>query len=147
MAFQNSGFGVDLWRFIAGIAVELVTIDTMCRSWYSISHRGRAYAYNQFFQFPAVPIVAFLAWPLIPHAPLGLDGWRWVVLIGSAGAIVIRFIRPALPESPRWLARRGRYCRRRNLGRGQPPIRCTRQRLRLHRTPSPGVKVRVQHWP
>ena len=28
MAFQNSGFGVDLWRFIAGIGVELVTIDT-----------------------------------------------------------------------------------------------------------------------
>src|ERR1700756_4017411 len=30
MAFQSSGFGVDLWRFIAGIGigVELVTIDT-----------------------------------------------------------------------------------------------------------------------
>ncbi len=64
--------------------------------------------FNQFFQFLAVPLVAFLAWVLIPHLLLGLDGWRWVVLIGSAGAIVIWFIRLALPESPRWLARKGR---------------------------------------
>jgi putative MFS transporter len=110
MAFQTSGFGVDLWRFIAGIGigVELVTIDTYVSELVPRSHRGRAYAFNQFFQFLAVPIVAFLAWLLIPHAPLGLDGWRWVVLIGSGGAIVIWFIRLALPESPRWLARRGR---------------------------------------
>jgi putative MFS transporter len=72
------------------------------------SHRGRAYAYNQFLQFLAVPLVAFLAWLLVPNTPLGLDGWRWVVLIGSAGAIFIWFIRLSLPESPRWLALHGR---------------------------------------
>ena len=44
----------------------------------------------------------------MPHTPLGLDGWRWVVLIGSAGAIFIWFIRLSLPESPRWLARHER---------------------------------------
>ncbi len=110
MAFQSSGFGVDLWRFIAGIGigVELVTIDTYVAELVPRSHRGRAFAFNQFFQFLAVPIVAFAAWLLVPHAPLGFDGWRWVVLIGSAGAIVIWFIRLGLPESPRWLARHGR---------------------------------------
>jgi putative MFS transporter len=110
MAFQFSGFGVDLWRFIAGIGigVELVTIDTYVAELVPRTHRGRAFAYNQFFQFLAVPIVAFLAWLLVPNAPLGFDGWRWVVLIGSAGAIVIWFIRLGLPESPRWLARHGR---------------------------------------
>jgi putative MFS transporter len=110
MAFQTSGFGVDLWRFIAGIGIgiELVTIDTYVSELVPRTHRGRAYAYNQFFQFLAVPLVAFLAWLLVPHEPLGFDGWRWVVLIGSAGAIVIWFIRLSLPESPRWLARHGR---------------------------------------
>ena len=110
MAFQTSGFAVDLWRFIAGIGIgiELVTIDTYVSELAPRSHRGRAYAYNQFFQFLAVPLVAFLAWLLVPRTPLGLDGWRWVVLIGSAGAIVIWFIRLSLPESPRWLARHGR---------------------------------------
>jgi putative MFS transporter len=110
MAFQTSGFGVDLWRFIAGIGIgiELVTIDTYVSELVPRSHRGRAYAYNQFFQFLAVPLVAFLAWLFVPRTPLGLDGWRWVVLIGSAGAIFIWFIRLSLPESPRWLARHGR---------------------------------------
>jgi len=110
MAFQTSGFAVDLWRFIAGvgIGIELVTIDTYVSELVPRSHRGRAYAYNQFFQFLAVPLVAFLAWLLVPRTPLGLDGWRWVVLIGSAGAIFIWFIRLSLPESPRWLARHGR---------------------------------------
>jgi putative MFS transporter len=66
-----------------------VTIDTYVSELVPSSHRGRAYAYNQFLQFMAVPIVTFFAWLLIPHAPLGLDGWRRVVLVGSAGAIVI----------------------------------------------------------
>jgi putative MFS transporter len=110
MAFQTSGFGIDLWRFIAGvgIGVELVTIDTYVAELVPATHRGRAFAFNQFFQFLAVPIMAFIAYLLVPHAPLGFDGWRWVVLIGSAGAIVIWFIRLGLPESPRWLARHNR---------------------------------------
>jgi putative MFS transporter len=41
-------------------------------------------------------------------APLGFDGWRWVVLFGAGGALVIWWIRRALPESPRWLATKGR---------------------------------------
>src|SRR6185437_12961124 len=69
---------------------------------------GRAYAYNQFLQFLAVPLVAFLAWLLVPNSPLGLDGWRWVVLIGAAGAIFVWWIRLRVPESPRWLAQHGR---------------------------------------
>jgi putative MFS transporter len=55
-----------------------------------------------------VPVVAFLAWILAPHRPLGLEGWRWVMLIGSAGAVVVLVIYRFVPESPRWLARQGR---------------------------------------
>src|SRR6201996_6985387 len=69
MAFQQSGFGVDLWRFIAGvgIGIELVTIDTYVSELVPRTHRGRAYAYNQFFQFLAVPIVALIAYLLVPE--------------------------------------------------------------------------------
>ena len=110
MAFQTSGFAVDLWRFIAGIGIgiELVTIDTYVSELVPRTHRGRAYAFNQGFQFLIVPVMAFIAYQLVPIAPFGFDGWRWVVLIGSAGAIFVWFIRLALPESPRWLARHGR---------------------------------------
>ena len=39
---------------------------------------------------------------------LGLDGWRWVVLIGALSAVFVWFIRRSVPESPRWLAQHGR---------------------------------------
>jgi MFS transporter, putative metabolite:H+ symporter len=70
--------------------------------------RGRAFACCQAVGFCCVPMVAFLAYLLVPIAPLGLDGWRWIVLIGAQAAIFIWFMRRALPESPRWLARQGR---------------------------------------
>src|SRR5579863_4763396 len=141
MAFQHSGFAVDLWRFIAGIGIgiELVTIDTYVAEVVPLSHRGRAFAYNQFFQFLAVPIMAFIAFLLVPTAPFGFDGWRWVVLIGSAGAIVIWFIRLGLPESPRWLARHGRLAEAErviasieagvaaNIGGSLPPVGAVRE--------------------
>jgi MFS transporter, putative metabolite:H+ symporter len=70
--------------------------------------RGAAFGYNQFVMFLAVPLVAFLSWLLVPIAPFGVDGWRWVVLIGASGAVFIWWIRLAVPESPRWLAQQGR---------------------------------------
>jgi len=110
LAFQDSANMVNLWRFITGIGigVELVTIDAYLSELVPKSMRGRAFAFQQGISFLSVPVVAFLAWQLVPIAPLGLDGWRWVVLIGSAGAVVIWVLRLGLPESPRWLAQQGR---------------------------------------
>jgi putative MFS transporter len=110
MAFQHEVFGLDLWRFISGIGVgvELVTIDAYISELVPANLRGRAFAINQAIQFCAVPVVALLAWLLVPRAPLGLDGWRWVVLLGAAGAILVWWIRLRVPESPRWLAEHAR---------------------------------------
>ncbi len=109
MAFQTTPEMIDLWRMIAsiGIGVELVNIDTYVSELVSKEQRGPAFAYNQFIMFIAIPVVALLAWYLVPQTILGLDGWRWVVIIGSAGAVVVWFIRLGLPESPRWLAQHG----------------------------------------
>jgi MFS transporter, putative metabolite:H+ symporter len=49
-----------------------------------------------------------LSYVLVPQAPLGWDGWRWVVAIGAAGALFVWFLRRAIPESPRWLLTHGR---------------------------------------
>jgi MFS transporter, putative metabolite:H+ symporter len=106
MAFQQHVFGLNLWRFISGIGVgvELVTIDAYLSELVPANLRGRAFAINQAIQFCAVPVVALLAWLLVPRAPFGLDGWRWVVLLGATGAILVWWIRRRIPESPRWLA-------------------------------------------
>lgn len=110
MAFQMSGFALDIWRFIAGIGigVELVTIDSYISELIPYAERGRAFAMNQFITFATVPVVAFLAFILKGTHPFGLDYWRVVILIGSVGAIVVWFLRRGIPESPRWLARHGR---------------------------------------
>jgi putative MFS transporter len=110
MAFQSTGVGVVLWRLIAsiGIGIELVTIDTYIAELVPKHLRGRAFAVNQMIQFSVVPLVALLAYLLVPIDPFGFAGWRWVVLIGSSGAIVVWFIRLRLPESPRWLIQHGR---------------------------------------
>jgi MFS transporter, putative metabolite:H+ symporter len=110
MAFQNTAAGVNFWRFIAGlgIGVELVTIDAYISELVPKHVRGRAFAFSQMVGFTSVPVVALLAYLLVPHKPFGLDGWRWVVIIGAHGALFVWFIRRALPESPRWLAEKGR---------------------------------------
>src|ERR1700681_258328 len=110
MACQTTSEGVLLWRFIAGIGigVEIITIDAYITELVPSWMRGRAFAINQAVMFTAVPVVAALSWWLVPLSPYGIDGWRWVVLIGAAGSMVIWILRLYVPESPLWLARNGR---------------------------------------
>jgi putative MFS transporter len=110
LAFQDSAFGLNFWRFVSGIGIglEMVTIGTYLSELAPKYMRGRAFACCQAIGFCCVPMVAFLAYQLVPIAPFGLDGWRWIVLIGAEAAIFIWFMRRALPESPRWLAQQGR---------------------------------------
>jgi len=110
MACQTSAQGVLLWRFLAGIGlgVEIITIDAYITELVPSRMRGRAFAVNQAVMLSAVPVVALLSWWLVPLSPYGIDGWRWVVLIGAAGSMVIWVLRLFVPESPLWLARNGR---------------------------------------
>jgi MFS transporter, putative metabolite:H+ symporter len=111
MAFQQTAPAINLWRFIAGvgIGVELVTIDTYLSELVPKDVRGAAFAFQQFVCFTAVPIAALVSWFLVPRTFWGLDGWRWVALVGASGAIFVWFIRRAMPESPRWLEQQGRH--------------------------------------
>jgi putative MFS transporter len=110
MVLQTDAAGLALFRFLGGIGigVELVTIDTYLAELAPRDVRGRTFAFSNVIQFCGVPLAAFLAWLLVPLAPLGVSGWRWVILIGAAGAVVVWFARRAVPESPRWLLAHGR---------------------------------------
>jgi putative MFS transporter len=110
MATRTTRLGVDLWRFAAGIGigVELVTIDTYIAELVPARMRGRAFAVNQSIQFLCVPIAALLGWLLVPRDPFGIAGWRFVAGFPALAAIIVWFIRLRVPESPRWLAQRGR---------------------------------------
>jgi MFS transporter, putative metabolite:H+ symporter len=110
MAFQRTGLWLNIWRLVAGVGfgVQLVTVDTYIAELVPRTLRGRAFSLNQFLSFCVVPVVALLGWLLVPLKPLGFDGWRWVVLFGSVGALAVWGLRAGIPESPRWLAGRNR---------------------------------------
>jgi len=110
MAAQSTRLGIDLWRFIAGVGVgvELVTIDAYLAELVPKAVRGRIFAVSQAIQFSSAPVAAGLAALLADSAPLGLSSWRWIALVPAVGAVVVWFIRRAVPESPRWLAQHGR---------------------------------------
>jgi MFS transporter, putative metabolite:H+ symporter len=83
-------------------------IDTYVSEMVPSGARGRYVAISQMTGFTAVPIVAILVRVLAPTHFL-IDGWRWVMVIGSMGAALAWYFRRRLPESPRWLESRGRH--------------------------------------
>jgi MFS transporter, putative metabolite:H+ symporter len=138
MAFQHTAIALNSWRFVVGLGlgVEMVTIGTYLSELAPRALRGRAFACEQAVGFTAVPLVALLAWLLVPHAPLGFDGWRWVVLIGVQGALFAWWMRRALPESPRWLAGRG------ELEQAERIVRMLEQRVEAeHGAPLPAPEL------
>jgi putative MFS transporter len=96
-------------RFLAGVGIgaEIVVIDTYVTELVPSRVRGRFVAITQVVGFTSVPAAAIFSRVLIPTHFL-LDGWRWVMVIGSCGALLAWYFRLRLPESPRWLAERGR---------------------------------------
>ena len=55
--------------------------------------------------FPIGLVAAVLVGALVvPYA-----GWQWLFVIGALPALVVFFMQRLLPESPRWLATKGRY--------------------------------------
>ncbi len=110
VAMQNDAIGLNAWRLVSGIGLglEMVTIGAYLSEMSPKAIRGKAFACSQAIGFCSVPVISFLAYALVPLSPFGLAGWRWVVLAGALAAVLIGFLRFALPESPRWLANRGR---------------------------------------
>ncbi|KWV48571.1 MFS transporter [Bradyrhizobium macuxiense] len=117
MAFQTSTEWLLAWRLFAGIGlgVEAITIDAYITELVPRRMRGRAFALNQTIMFLAQPTVALMAWWLVPQSPLGFDGWRWVICIAAFGAVIVWFVRRAVPESPFWLSQKGRTAEADNI--------------------------------
>src|SRR5229473_2335244 len=86
-AFAPSAGWLIALRFFAGIGIgaELVVIDTYVSEMVPSGARGRYVAITQMTGFTAVPIVAILVRALAPTHFL-IDGWRWVMVLGSMGA-------------------------------------------------------------
>lgn len=97
-------------RFLAGIGIgaEYPVADSYLSDVLPKAHRGRLAAWAYTCSFLAVPALGFLALGLNGRSVWGVDGWRVLLVIGAAGAVLVILMRRGLPESPRWLAGQGR---------------------------------------
>ncbi|MFJ8885240.1 MFS transporter [Streptomyces sp. NPDC102402] len=109
-AFSPNAEWLIATRFLAGIGIgaEQALSDCYMADVLPAAKRGRFIAWAYTIAFCGVPAVGFAALWLVPLSPLGVDGWRWLFVIGALGSAVVWVLRRRLIESPRWLASTGR---------------------------------------
>lgn len=109
-AFSPNAAWLIATRFFAGIGIgaEQALSDCYLAEVLPAAKRGKYIAYAYTVAYCGVPAVGFAALWLVPLSPLGIDGWRWLFVIGALGSAVVWVLRRRLIESPRWLAANGR---------------------------------------
>lgn len=109
-AFSTSVWMLIAARFLAGVGIgaELPLGAVYLADLMPPRMRGRAVAWAFTAGFCGIPVAGFAGSALQPTAPLGMAGWRWMLVFGAIGAVIILALRRSLPESPRWLESAGR---------------------------------------
>jgi len=86
-----------------GLGAEIVAGFSTMTEFVPPQARGKWVGALSAFVVISLPISALASTILIPHF-----GWRIMFVLGGAGALVVWYLRKALPESPRWLESIGR---------------------------------------
>ena len=109
-AFSTNAVMLIVLRFLAGLGIgaELPLVDAYLSELLPSRLRGRYTAWAYTLGFMGIPAAGLLGRVLVPLRPFGIDGWRWLFVAGSLGAVVVWLLRTRLPESPRWLESAGR---------------------------------------
>jgi putative MFS transporter len=109
-AFSVNATMLIVSRFLAGIGIgaELTLVDAYLSELLPARLRGRYTAWAYTLGFLGIPAAGLLGRVLVPLEPFGVEGWRWLFVAGSLGAVIVWFVRRRLPESPRWLESVGR---------------------------------------
>jgi putative MFS transporter len=108
-AFSPNLAWLAVLRFCAGFGLggELTLSDTYLSELLPRAVRGRYMAWAYTLGFVGVPLAAFVGAEFVAKHHLLIDGWRWLLVIGSLGAVIVLAMRRSLPESPRWHEIRG----------------------------------------
>ena len=104
-AFAPSMFVLILLRFPmgAGLGAENVVGYATMTEFVPPQARGKWLGIVSVFVVSGLPVTGLLGMLLIPRF-----GWRVMFVLGGVGAMVVWYLRKALPESPRWLESVGR---------------------------------------
>ncbi len=95
-------------RFFVGLGLgaELPVASTYVSEFAPARIRGRLIVILEAFWAVGWTTAAVIGYFVIPTSD---DGWRWAFAIGAIPAAYALFVRWGLPESARWLERRGRH--------------------------------------
>jgi putative MFS transporter len=109
-AFSPGPAMLVVTRFFSGIGIgaEPPIADAYLSDLLPPAKRGRYIAWAYTIGFLGVPASGFLARGLATNVVAGIEGWRWMFVIGALGSVIVALLRRSLPESPRWLAANGR---------------------------------------
>ena len=94
-------------RFVVGLGLgaELPVASTYVSEFAPARIRGRVIVFLEAFWAVGWTAAALIAFFVIPASE---NGWRWAFALGAIPAAYALVVRWGLPESPRWLASKGR---------------------------------------
>lgn len=95
-------------RFVVGLGLgaELPVASTYVSEFAPARIRGRVIVILEAFWAVGWTAAALIGYFVIPQVE---EGWRWAFLVGAIPAVYALIVRWGLPESARWLERRGRH--------------------------------------
>jgi putative MFS transporter len=127
-AFAPSMLVLILLRFVMGVglgAENVVGYATMTE-FVPPQARGKWLGIVSVFVVSGLPVTGLLGTILIPRF-----GWRIMFVLGGLGAMVVWYLRKALPESPRWLESVGR------MEEADAILRAIEREVSAHHAPLP----------
>ena len=103
-------WSVMTFRFLAGLGLGgmLVVDPSMLAEYLPPQRRGRLLVFLDFWWPVGLLVATGLSWLFIGHSIGGSWSWRWLFLAAAFPAFLAFVVRRTLPESPYFLARRGR---------------------------------------
>jgi putative MFS transporter len=104
-AFAQNMEQLIIWRFVQGLGLgaEIVVGYSTLTEFVPPASRGQWLSFMALLVVAGFPATSLLAFVIIPAW-----GWRPMFVIASLGALIVWYLRKALPESPRWLESKGR---------------------------------------
>jgi MFS transporter, putative metabolite:H+ symporter len=104
-AFAPDMTTLNLLRFVMGLGLgaEIVVGYSTLTEFVPPASRGRWLAFMAFLVVSGLPVTTLLGNLIIPNF-----GWRPMFVIAGVGALIVWYLRKAMPESPRWLETNGR---------------------------------------
>ncbi len=93
-------------RFLIGVGVggEAPVAQAMVSELVPANVRGKYIAFMEGFWAVGYVLSGAISFFVLPYL-----GWRWAFAIVGSLSLVVLLVRRGLPESPRWLAERGRF--------------------------------------